>query len=168
MDGAGRGGGTAGSTFWAGRGWGQHSGTASPFPSPGTFAVVSLMTGAVVEQLVPWPLGPNATSAELGRAEERRIGVAAAMAFLVGLLMVSPCPPGCQNLGQGPSLETVGRVEGGQGVDDGRGVGQGSRVAGEVGPWLEGSWAGIYGGGRGGTLGGGGEALGTVPYTGQR
>ncbi|EMP41816.1 Solute carrier family 26 member 10 [Chelonia mydas] len=55
--------------------------------STGTFAVVSLMTGAVVEQLVPWPLGPNATSAELGRAEERRIGVAAAMAFLVGLLM---------------------------------------------------------------------------------
>uniref|UniRef100_A0A8C3HXW0 Solute carrier family 26 member 10 n=1 Tax=Chrysemys picta bellii TaxID=8478 RepID=A0A8C3HXW0_CHRPI len=56
--------------------------------STGTFAVVSLMTGSVVEQLVPWPLEPNATSAVLARVEERRIGVAAAMAFLVGLLML--------------------------------------------------------------------------------
>ncbi|CAM4605923.1 unnamed protein product [Lepidochelys kempii] len=56
--------------------------------STGTFAVVSLMTGAAVEQLVPWPLGPNATSAELAWVEERRVGVAGAMAFLVGLLMV--------------------------------------------------------------------------------
>ncbi|XP_032625989.1 solute carrier family 26 member 10 isoform X2 [Chelonoidis abingdonii] len=56
--------------------------------STGTFAVVSLMTGSVVEQLVPWPLEPNATSAELAWVEERRIGVAAAMAFLVGLLLL--------------------------------------------------------------------------------
>ncbi|XP_067385674.1 rho guanine nucleotide exchange factor 25 [Emydura macquarii macquarii] len=56
--------------------------------STGTFAVVSLMTGSVVEQLVPWSLEPNATGPELARLEEQRIGVAAAMAFLVGLLLL--------------------------------------------------------------------------------
>uniref|UniRef100_A0A8C8RDU3 SLC26A/SulP transporter domain-containing protein n=1 Tax=Pelusios castaneus TaxID=367368 RepID=A0A8C8RDU3_9SAUR len=56
--------------------------------STGTFAVVSLMTGSVVEQLVPWSLEPNATDVELARMEEQRIGVAAAMAFLVGLLLL--------------------------------------------------------------------------------
>ncbi|XP_074835926.1 solute carrier family 26 member 10-like isoform X2 [Carettochelys insculpta] len=54
--------------------------------STGTFAVVSLMTGSMVEQLVP--LEPNATSLALARAEQQRIGLASAMAFLVGLLML--------------------------------------------------------------------------------
>ncbi|XP_075757856.1 solute carrier family 26 member 10-like isoform X2 [Pelodiscus sinensis] len=57
--------------------------------STGTFAVVSLMTGSVVEQLVPRPLEPNATSAELARAEQQRVGLAATVAFLVGLLMLA-------------------------------------------------------------------------------
>ncbi|XP_053226892.1 solute carrier family 26 member 10-like [Podarcis raffonei] len=56
--------------------------------STGTFAVVSLMTGSVVERLVPEPLQSNGTiPAEAALLEAQRIGVAAAMAFLVGLLM---------------------------------------------------------------------------------
>ncbi|XP_042304967.1 solute carrier family 26 member 10-like isoform X2 [Sceloporus undulatus] len=55
----------------------------------GTFAVVSLMTGSVVERLVPEPLQSNSTvPGEAALLEGQRIGVAAAMAFLVGLLMI--------------------------------------------------------------------------------
>ncbi|KAH0629020.1 hypothetical protein JD844_010757 [Phrynosoma platyrhinos] len=55
----------------------------------GTFAVVSLMTGSVVERLVPAPLQSNGTVlGEAALLEGQRIGVAAAMAFLVGLLMI--------------------------------------------------------------------------------
>ncbi|XP_020634026.3 solute carrier family 26 member 10 [Pogona vitticeps] len=57
--------------------------------STGTFAVVSLMTGSVVEHLVPQPLQSNSSSpADVAVVERQRIGVAAAMAFLVGLLMI--------------------------------------------------------------------------------
>ncbi|XP_077185270.1 solute carrier family 26 member 10-like isoform X2 [Paroedura picta] len=57
--------------------------------STGTFAVVSLMTGSVVERLVPIPLQSNGTDpAEVALLEGQRIGVAAAMAFLMGLLMI--------------------------------------------------------------------------------
>lgn len=57
---------------------------------PGTFAVISLMTGSVVERLVPVSQQSNGTGPdEVALLEGQRIGVAAAMAFLVGLLMVS-------------------------------------------------------------------------------
>ncbi|XP_064155201.1 solute carrier family 26 member 10 isoform X1 [Anguilla rostrata] len=54
--------------------------------STGTFAVVSLMTGSVVEQLVP--VGLNSSSAEAAEAEAQRIGVASAVAFLSGIMMI--------------------------------------------------------------------------------
>ncbi|XP_062827157.1 solute carrier family 26 member 10 isoform X1 [Anolis carolinensis] len=58
--------------------------------STGTFAVVSLMTGSVVERLVPVSLPSNGTVPnEVALLEGQRIGVAAAMAFLVGLLMIA-------------------------------------------------------------------------------
>ncbi|XP_053564177.1 solute carrier family 26 member 10-like [Bombina bombina] len=56
--------------------------------STGTFAVVSLMTGSVVGRLVQYPLERNLTSEELTDIDAQRIGIAAAMAFLVGLIMV--------------------------------------------------------------------------------
>ncbi|XP_066564668.1 solute carrier family 26 member 10 [Amia ocellicauda] len=56
--------------------------------STGTFAVVSLMTGSVVEQLVPRPVDLNSTSPEAAEIEARRIGVASAVALLSGLMMV--------------------------------------------------------------------------------
>ncbi|KAK9407379.1 solute carrier family 26 member 10 [Crotalus adamanteus] len=57
--------------------------------STGTFAVVSLMTGSAVERLVPIPQQANGTGpAEVAVLERQRIEVAAAMAFLMGLLMV--------------------------------------------------------------------------------
>ncbi|KAG5282397.1 hypothetical protein AALO_G00055540 [Alosa alosa] len=56
--------------------------------STGTFAVVSLMTGSVVEQLVPTPLALNTSSAEAAEFEAQRIGVASAVAFLSGILML--------------------------------------------------------------------------------
>ncbi|XP_026529719.1 solute carrier family 26 member 10 [Notechis scutatus] len=57
--------------------------------STGTFAVVSLMTGSVVERLVPIPQHSNGTgAAEVTLLERQRIEVAASMAFLMGLLMV--------------------------------------------------------------------------------
>nr|XP_033794026.1 solute carrier family 26 member 10 [Geotrypetes seraphini] len=56
--------------------------------STGTFAILSLMTGSVIERLVPKPLDLNSTSAELADIEQRRIGVAAAIAFLMGLIMI--------------------------------------------------------------------------------
>ncbi|XP_027026082.1 solute carrier family 26 member 10 [Tachysurus fulvidraco] len=56
--------------------------------STGTFAVVSLMTGTVVEQLVPTPPDLNCSSPEVTELEDRRIGVASAIAFLSGLMML--------------------------------------------------------------------------------
>ncbi|XP_069509709.1 solute carrier family 26 member 10-like [Ambystoma mexicanum] len=57
--------------------------------STGTFAILSLMTGSVVEQLVPRPVDLNSTSTSQVGFEEKRIAVAAAIAFLVGLIMVA-------------------------------------------------------------------------------
>uniref|UniRef100_A0A8C5GX23 Solute carrier family 26 member 10-like n=1 Tax=Gouania willdenowi TaxID=441366 RepID=A0A8C5GX23_GOUWI len=56
--------------------------------STGTFAVVSLMTGSVVEQLVPVPLELNSSSSEAADFEAQRIGVASAVALLSGLIML--------------------------------------------------------------------------------
>ncbi|KAL4646162.1 solute carrier family 26 member 10-like [Arapaima gigas] len=56
--------------------------------STGTFAVVSLMTGSVVEQLVPTPVDGNGNSTEPADIEAQRIGVASAVAFLSGVIMV--------------------------------------------------------------------------------
>ncbi|XP_036389917.1 solute carrier family 26 member 10 isoform X3 [Megalops cyprinoides] len=56
--------------------------------STGTFAVVSLMTGSVVEQLVPTPVDLNSSSAEMVDIEVQRIGVASAVAFLSGIMMI--------------------------------------------------------------------------------
>lgn len=55
----------------------------------GTFAVVSLMTGSVVEQLVPTPLELNSSSSEAADFEAQRIGVASAVALLSGIIMVN-------------------------------------------------------------------------------
>lgn len=54
----------------------------------GTFAVVSLMTGSVVEQLVPSPLEMNSSSPEAAEFEGQRIVVASAVALLSGIIMV--------------------------------------------------------------------------------
>ncbi|MBN3276960.1 S2610 protein, partial [Polyodon spathula] len=56
--------------------------------STGTFAVVSLMTGSVVERMVPRPVDLNSTSPEAAELEAQKIGVAAAVAFLSGVIMV--------------------------------------------------------------------------------
>ncbi|XP_066528712.1 solute carrier family 26 member 10 [Hoplias malabaricus] len=56
--------------------------------STGTFAVVSLMTGSVVEQLVPTPSSLNSSSSEAAELEAQRIGVASAIAFLSGVMML--------------------------------------------------------------------------------
>nr|XP_015823359.2 solute carrier family 26 member 10 isoform X2 [Nothobranchius furzeri] len=56
--------------------------------STGTFAVVSLMTGSVVEQLVPTPLEMNSSSPEAADFEAQRIGVASAVALLSGVVML--------------------------------------------------------------------------------
>ncbi|TMS16792.1 Prestin [Larimichthys crocea] len=56
--------------------------------STGTFAVVSLMTGSVVEQLVPTPLEMNSSSSETAEFEAQRIGVASAVALLSGIIML--------------------------------------------------------------------------------
>ncbi|KAM4611023.1 solute carrier family 26 member 10 [Polymixia lowei] len=56
--------------------------------STGTFAVVSLMTGSVVEQLVPTPLELNSSSPEAAEFEAQRIGVASAVALLSGIIML--------------------------------------------------------------------------------
>lgn len=50
--------------------------------------MVSLMTGSVVEQLVPTPLEINSTSSEATDFEAQRIGVASAVALLSGIIMV--------------------------------------------------------------------------------
>ncbi|XP_051516293.1 solute carrier family 26 member 10 [Myxocyprinus asiaticus] len=59
--------------------------------STGTFAVLSLMTGSVVEQLVPTPLALNSSSPEAAEFEAQRIGVASAVAFLSGIMMLCMC-----------------------------------------------------------------------------
>lgn len=59
------------------------------FITSGTFAVVSLMTGSVVEQLVPTPLEMNSSSTEAADLEAQRIGVASAVALLSGIIMAS-------------------------------------------------------------------------------
>lgn len=59
--------------------------------STGTFAVVSLMTGSVVEQLVPTPLEMNSSSSEASELEAQRIGVASAVALLSGIIMLCMC-----------------------------------------------------------------------------
>ncbi|XP_030220109.1 solute carrier family 26 member 10 isoform X2 [Gadus morhua] len=56
--------------------------------STGTFAVVSLMTGSVVQQLVPAPLHLNTSSPEAAALEAQRIGVASAVALLSGIMML--------------------------------------------------------------------------------
>lgn len=50
--------------------------------------MVSLMTGSVVEQLVPTPLEMNSSSSETAEFEAQRIGVASAVALLSGIIMV--------------------------------------------------------------------------------
>lgn len=55
----------------------------------GTFAVLSLMTGSVVERVVPEPLAGNLSGIEREQLEAQRIGAAAAVAFGSGALMVS-------------------------------------------------------------------------------
>lgn len=50
--------------------------------------MVSLMTGSVVEQLVPTPLDLNSSSSEADDFEAQRIGVASAVALLSGIIMV--------------------------------------------------------------------------------
>lgn len=50
--------------------------------------MVSLMTGSVVEQLVPTPLEMNISSSEAADFEAQRIGVASAVALLSGIVMV--------------------------------------------------------------------------------
>ncbi|KAK7916190.1 hypothetical protein WMY93_011951 [Mugilogobius chulae] len=56
--------------------------------STGTFAVVSLMTGSVVEQLVPTPLDQNSSSSASTEIEAQRIAVASAVALLSGIVML--------------------------------------------------------------------------------
>lgn len=63
--------------------------------------MVSLMTGSVVERLVPVSHQANGTTpAEVALLEGQRIGVAAAIAFLVGILMVSQGVAAGRNLPQ--------------------------------------------------------------------
>ncbi|XP_063808390.1 solute carrier family 26 member 10-like [Pseudophryne corroboree] len=57
--------------------------------STGTFAVLSLMTGSVIdEHLVQNPMDRNLSSEEQSEVDGQRIGMAAAIAFLMGLMMV--------------------------------------------------------------------------------
>ncbi|XP_062892980.1 solute carrier family 26 member 10 isoform X1 [Mobula hypostoma] len=56
--------------------------------STGTFAGISLMTGSVVERLVPHQSGWNITTQEDPELEKQRISVASAVTFLSGLMMI--------------------------------------------------------------------------------
>eukprot|EP00079_Xenopus_tropicalis_P033563 XP_017947334.1 PREDICTED: solute carrier family 26 member 10-like [Xenopus tropicalis] len=56
----------------------------------GTFAVLSLMTGSVIDEHLPQnPLDRNLTSEEQSDIYAQRIGMAAAIAFLIGVIMVA-------------------------------------------------------------------------------
>ncbi|XP_017656353.1 solute carrier family 26 member 10 isoform X6 [Nannospalax galili] len=55
---------------------------------PGTFAVLSLMTGSAVERLVPEPFAGNLSGIEREQLEAQRVGTAAAVAFGSGALML--------------------------------------------------------------------------------
>lgn len=69
------------------------------------------MTGSVVERVVPEPLAGNLSEIEREQLEARRVGVAAAVAFGSGTLMVSEDPRGWIHR-KGP--EQLGqRMEGG-------------------------------------------------------
>ncbi|EAW97036.1 hCG2015932, isoform CRA_a [Homo sapiens] len=57
--------------------------------STGTFAILSLMTGSAVERLVPEPLVGNLSGIEKEQLDAQRVGVAAAVAFGSGALMLS-------------------------------------------------------------------------------
>ncbi|XP_011918681.1 PREDICTED: solute carrier family 26 member 10 isoform X7 [Cercocebus atys] len=56
--------------------------------STGTFAILSLMTGSAVERLVPEPLAGNLSGTEKEQLDAQRVGVAAAVAFGSGALML--------------------------------------------------------------------------------
>ncbi|XP_067832824.1 solute carrier family 26 member 10 isoform X2 [Heptranchias perlo] len=56
--------------------------------STGTFAGISLMTGSVVERLVPRQMGLNITNLEDPELEKQRISIASAVTFLSGLMMI--------------------------------------------------------------------------------
>ncbi|XP_011726741.2 solute carrier family 26 member 10 isoform X5 [Macaca nemestrina] len=56
--------------------------------STGTFAILSLMTGSAVERLVPEPLVGNLSGTEKEQLDAQRVGVAAAVAFGSGALML--------------------------------------------------------------------------------
>ncbi|XP_048216765.1 solute carrier family 26 member 10-like isoform X3 [Perognathus longimembris pacificus] len=56
--------------------------------STGTFAVLSLMTGSAVERLVPEPVAGNLSGSEREQLDAQRVGVAAAVAFGSGALML--------------------------------------------------------------------------------
>ncbi|XP_036886090.1 solute carrier family 26 member 10-like isoform X1 [Sturnira hondurensis] len=56
--------------------------------STGTFAVLSLMTGSAVEQLVPEPLGGNLSVTQREQLDAQRVEAAAALAFGSGALML--------------------------------------------------------------------------------
>nr|XP_051688920.1 solute carrier family 26 member 10 isoform X1 [Oryctolagus cuniculus] len=57
--------------------------------STGTFAVLSLMTGSVVERLVPEPLAGNLSAVEREQLDDQRVGAASALAFGSGALMLA-------------------------------------------------------------------------------
>ncbi|PNJ44530.1 SLC26A10 isoform 5 [Pongo abelii] len=56
--------------------------------STGTFAILSLMTGSAVERLVSEPLVGNLSGIEKEQLDAQRVGVAAAVAFGSGALML--------------------------------------------------------------------------------
>lgn len=74
--------------YWLHSRWLPNCGWGASSPLPGTFAVVSLMTGSVVEQLVPTPLEMNTSLPAAAEFEAQRIGVASAVALLSGIIMV--------------------------------------------------------------------------------
>lgn len=74
--------------YWLHSRWPPNCGWGASSPLPGTFAVVSLMTGSVVEQLVPTPLEMNTSLPAAAEFEAQRIGVASAVALLSGIIMV--------------------------------------------------------------------------------
>ncbi|XP_058442105.1 solute carrier family 26 member 10 isoform X9 [Marmota monax] len=65
----------------------QRESAEGQFLLPGTFAVLSLMTGSAVERLVPEPLSRNLSGIEKEQLDAQRVGAAAAVAFGSGALM---------------------------------------------------------------------------------